>query len=125
MTDQDQTSSPAHELVLYKNRKFRSRKERRYLTLDEIAEAIQRGDEVRITRHETGEDVTVEYLKGALRYLDLDVGQLNHIFRNSDLNQEARDRRKAQVEKEAQQQADRRAALKASKREAQPSEAGA
>jgi len=77
-----------HELVLYKNRKFRSRREKRYMTLDEIAEAIKSGDAIVIRRHETGEDVTSEYLKGIFRYLEIDLGSLHKLIRHYPIKEE-------------------------------------
>jgi len=76
-----------HELVLYTNRKFRSKKEKRYLTLDQIAVCIKRGDTVKIYKHETREDVTKEYLKGIFRYLDMNEEDIHNTIRKFSLEE--------------------------------------
>ncbi len=42
----------------YSNRKLYDTDARRYVTLDEIAEAVRRGEEVRVVDHVTGENLT-------------------------------------------------------------------
>jgi len=92
--------SNIHELVLYKNRKFRSRKEKRYMTLDEIADSIQKGDIVKITHHATGADVTNEYLKGCFDYLKMDTITIHDIISKFEIDPLVRERRTLQVAKE-------------------------
>lgn len=42
----------------YPNRKLYDTEAKRYVTLDEIAEMVRQGSDVRVTDHESGEDVT-------------------------------------------------------------------
>jgi len=88
-----------HELVLYTNRKFRSKKEKRYLTLDQIAVCIKRGDTVKIYKHETREDVTKEYLKGVFRYLVMSEEVIHETIRKFDLEESVVTARAEQEEK--------------------------
>ena len=78
---EEKVETPVHELILYTNRKFRSKREKRYLTLDQIAVFIKAGDTVKITLHGTGEDVTRQYLSGIFRHLDLNEEAMHAIIR--------------------------------------------
>lgn len=50
------------QIKRYANRKLYDTVTRTYVTLDEIAQAVRRGEEVRVTDHATGEDLTTATL---------------------------------------------------------------
>ncbi|HET9051123.1 MAG TPA: polyhydroxyalkanoate synthesis regulator DNA-binding domain-containing protein [Candidatus Dormibacteraeota bacterium] len=55
-----------HVVKKYSNRKLYDTFTRRYVTLDVIAELLQRGDEVRVVDRETGQDITTVTLSQIL-----------------------------------------------------------
>lgn len=46
------------EIKRYSNRKLYDTEAKRYITLDELAEAVRRGEVVRVTDHDSGADLT-------------------------------------------------------------------
>lgn len=54
------------EIVRYRNRKLYEKSERRFVTLDDIARAVARGERVRVVAADSGEDVTARILSRAL-----------------------------------------------------------
>ncbi len=47
-----------HKIKRYANRKLYNTTNKRYITLDEIADLVQGGDEVEVIENESGEDIT-------------------------------------------------------------------
>ncbi len=51
-------ASPQRVIKKYSNRRLYDTAESRYITLDELAESIRRGAEVRVLDAQSGEDLT-------------------------------------------------------------------
>jgi hypothetical protein len=58
--------SEPRRIVRYRNRKLYEARERRFVTLGDLARAVSRGDRVEVVAADTGEDITVKILSRAL-----------------------------------------------------------
>lgn len=68
-------------LIKYENRKIYSRDANRYVSQQEIIEAVKDGERIKVVEHKTNRDVTDEVLNQAmLRYNPLTVDQIYSIL---------------------------------------------
>jgi polyhydroxyalkanoate synthesis regulator phasin len=58
--------SDPRRIVRYRNRKLYEARERRFVTLGDLAKAVSEGDRVEVIAADTGEDITVKILSRAL-----------------------------------------------------------
>ncbi|HEX2798524.1 MAG TPA: polyhydroxyalkanoate synthesis regulator DNA-binding domain-containing protein, partial [Thermoanaerobaculia bacterium] len=58
--------SEPRRIVRYRNRKLYEARERRFVTLGDLAKAVSEGDRVEVIAADTGEDITVKILSRAL-----------------------------------------------------------
>src|ERR1700690_452417 len=58
--------SDPRRIVRYRNRKLYEARERRFVTLGDLAKAVSEGDRVEVVAADTGEDITVKTLSRAL-----------------------------------------------------------
>jgi len=58
--------SDLRRIVRYRNRKLYEARERRFVTLGDLAKAVSAGDRVEVVAADTGEDITVKILSRAL-----------------------------------------------------------
>ncbi len=54
------------EIVRYRNRKLYEKADRRFVTLDDIARGVARGERIRVVSADTGQDITARILSRAL-----------------------------------------------------------
>jgi polyhydroxyalkanoate synthesis regulator phasin len=59
-------SQRVREIVRYRNRKLYEKCERRFVTLDDIARGVARGERIRVVSADTGDDITARILSRAL-----------------------------------------------------------
>ncbi|NSW52482.1 MAG: hypothetical protein HPY85_08255 [Anaerolineae bacterium] len=60
----------------YSNRKMYNTQTRRYVTLDEIAEMVQLGEEIRVVDHQTGSEMTASVMTQVLARQEKQVGNM-------------------------------------------------
>jgi polyhydroxyalkanoate synthesis regulator phasin len=58
--------SDPRRIVRYRNRKLYEARERRFVTLGDLAEAVSKGDRVEVVAADTGQDITAQILSRAL-----------------------------------------------------------
>lgn len=73
----------------YSNRKLYDVEQSRYVTTDELAGRIRRGEQVVVLDHETDADVTVSVLSTVLRRGDLSAALLHQMIRYGSSHVEA------------------------------------
>lgn len=61
----------------YSNRKLYNTSESHYVTLLDLANAVKRGEEVRVTDHLSGRDMTAQTLAQAIYVLELRTPQVS------------------------------------------------
>jgi polyhydroxyalkanoate synthesis regulator protein len=69
-------------LIKYSNRKIYSRDLKKYVTLDYIVGKVKGNEEVEVTEHKTGKNVTHDVLKQAILTLNVSKKGLLELIKN-------------------------------------------
>jgi polyhydroxyalkanoate synthesis repressor PhaR len=71
-----------HIVKRYPNRKMYSVEKSHYVTLSEIFNMVNSGEDVKVLDNATGEDITLRTLKSGLYQLDMSMDQVKGMIRN-------------------------------------------
>lgn len=73
-----------HVIKRYNNRKLYSSELSHYVTIGEVFDMINAGEEVKIVDNSTGDDITLRTLKSGLTQLNIGMTQLKTLISNSE-----------------------------------------
>lgn len=71
------------EITKYANRKLYNKSSSEYLTLSALRDKVKAGNEVKVTDHETGADITSKVLASVITTMGLDTKRLSQIIKGA------------------------------------------
>jgi polyhydroxyalkanoate synthesis repressor PhaR len=71
-----------HVVKRYPNRKMYSVEKSHYVTLGDIFDMVNSGEDVKVLDNATGEDITLKTLKSGLYQLNINMDQVKGMIRN-------------------------------------------